>query len=353
MNRVLRRGCRRSRTTGAPYRKTICGVEPDRETALRQFDQRAVVLPLRGAQERPIGRPHTMVKREGIDNGAHQRPGVFERVGHVREFRIAGQFDADPPGAGEPQQRLEAGLPQARVRRRPPAMVDQDAHRHGLDPGHEHQQLVVLALNLQKHVELGELADQRGRLLVVVAAMKGRVESRADDSLRFQSAQGRKIGIERDDGDAFEAAVAARDSIEHAGIVAAVAGIRLHQQRVADAVGLHDLAKLRRRADLLAGRLVFDILAVGKIDRIEHVDVAVDLWLFENAHRARSPCSACASFLRNARSRFKCHSRLMAARLLLQRSECNSTQTRPRVVRAPLPELCCARRRATSLVQPT
>ena len=34
-------------------------------------------------------------------------------------------------------------------------------------------------------------------------------------------------------------------------------------------------------------------------------------------------------------------------------SECSSTQARPRVERAPLPALCWARRRVTSLVQPT
>ena len=138
----------------------------------------------------------------------------------------------------------------------------------------------MLTLDLQEHVELGESADQAGGPLVVIDAVEGRVERRTDDSLRLQVAQGRKVGVEVDDGDALESSAAMSDRVEHAGIVAAIAGVRLHQQRVADAVGLHDLAKLRRRADLRAGRLVFDILAVGKDDRIEHVDVAVDFWLF-------------------------------------------------------------------------
>src|SRR6185437_10754574 len=122
---------------------------------------------------------------------------------------------------------------------------------------------------------------------------------------------------------------------------------------MAHAVGLHHLAKLGGGGNLLTARLVFDILAVGKIDRVEHVGVAIDLAFVENTHRTLSPAIFAASFFRNFRSRFKCHSRLMAARLLLQRSECNSTQTCPRVVRAPVPALCCLNRRETSLVQPT
>src|SRR6185437_2654425 len=122
---------------------------------------------------------------------------------------------------------------------------------------------------------------------------------------------------------------------------------------MADAIGLHDLGKLRWRAGLLAGGLVVDALAVGETGRVEHVGVAVDLAFLENAHRALSLVNASASFFRNFRLRFKCHSRLMATCLFLQRSECSSTQIRPRVERAPLPALCCASLRATSLVQPT
>ena len=48
--------------------------------------------------------------------------------------------------------------------------------------------------------------------------------------------------------------------------------------------------------------------------------MAIDLRLFQSAHRTSSPFNFCANFFRNARSRLRCHSRLMAARLLLQRS---------------------------------
>src|SRR5580704_11979 len=52
-----------------------------------------------------------------------------------------------------------------------------------------------------------------------------------------------------------------------------------------DAVGLHDLVKLRGGANLRTGRFVFDVRAVGKPDRIDHMGVAVYLWLFKNTHR--------------------------------------------------------------------
>ena len=56
---------------------------------------------------------------------------------------------------------------------------------------------------------------------------------------------------------------------------------------------------------------------------------------------------------RNLRSRLRYHSRLMACRRVRNFSVCSSTQTRPRVERAPVPELCCVSRRSTSVVQPT
>jgi len=60
-----------------------------------------------------------------------------------------------------------------------------------------------------------------------------------------------------------------------------------------------------------------------------------------------------ANCRRKRRSRFRCHSRLIAARLSAKPSECSSTHVRPRVERAPVPALCFASRRAMSSVQPT
>jgi hypothetical protein len=50
----------------------------------------------------------------------------------------------------------------------------------------------------------------------------------------------------------------------------------------------------------------------------------------------------CTSRLRSGRSRFRCHSRLIAWRRVACRSAYSKTQTRPRVERAPEPALCWA-----------
>ena len=99
----------------------------------------------------------------------------------------------------------------------------------------------MLALQIEKHVELSKSRNQSFRAPVVVDAVECRVERRAHDALRLQRPQRREIGIEVDDGDALEAVFVVRDGVEHAAVIAAVAGIGLHQKRVADAVGLHHL----------------------------------------------------------------------------------------------------------------
>ena len=100
--------------------------------------------------------------------------------------------------------------------------------------------------------------------------------------------QCRNIRIEIDDGDALETPLAFLDRVEHAGVVASITGIRLHQQRMFHVVAIHDVTKLRGRADFLCGRLVGDIFAIGKIGRIDHMHMAVDLRLIENWHVCRS-----------------------------------------------------------------
>ena len=85
---------------------------------------------------------------------------------------------------------------------------------------------------------------------------------------------------------------------------------------------------------------------------------AVQKRLIEHAFPDRgrggiAAAKAVSNSFRNFRSRFRCHSRLIASSRVSKLSECSSTQTRPRVVRAPFPALCCARRRSRSSVQPT
>src|SRR5215470_11013783 len=90
------------------------------------------------------------------------------------------------------------------------------------------------------------------------------------------------------DGDTLETPLTCLDCIEHAGIVASVTGIRLHEQRMLHVEAIHDVTKLSGRADLLPGRLVRDVFKIGKIDRIDHMYMTIDLRLIENRHVCRS-----------------------------------------------------------------
>src|SRR5262249_37539306 len=126
-------------------------------------------------------------------------------------------------------------------------------------------------------------------MLVVVVAMKSRIDRRADNALNLESFKCSNIGIEVYNRDALETALAFFNRIEHAGIVALVPGVGLHQERVPHAVCLHHPAKLRCRADFLPAGLVGDILVVRKSCRINDVDVAIDLRFVENMHRKGIP----------------------------------------------------------------
>ena len=104
----------------------------------------------------------------------------------------------------------------------------------------------------------------------------------------LRSLQRRSVRIEIDDGDALETPLAFLDRVEHAGVVASITGVRLHQQRMFHVVAIHDVTKLRGRADFLCGRLVGNIFAIGKVGRIDHMNMAVDLRFIENRHVCRS-----------------------------------------------------------------
>ena len=161
-------------------------------------------------------------------------------------------------------------------------MVDEDANAGIGKQRHHRHELVVLDLDIDEHVERDELLQERLRVAVVVDAVVRDVPCHADDALaleRPQLVQGRVVC---DHGDALVASRTARNRIEHAGIVEAIAGVRADQQRVARPVGVHHLGELRRRADLLAHRRVMGVGAVGKARGIEDVHVAVDLRLFED-----------------------------------------------------------------------
>ena len=129
---------------------------------------------------------------------------------------------------------------------------------------------------------------------VIVIAMECRIDRDTDDATRPQFLELRGIRVQIDDRDALEAAVAFRNRIEHARIVASVAGIWLHQERMLHPMALHHLDKLRGGANFLSGRLVGHVFAVRKIRRIDHVGVAVNLRLVENVHRVGAADQACA-----------------------------------------------------------
>jgi len=95
-------------------------------------------------------------------------------------------------------------------------MIDQHADGRRFDPGHKSQKLMVLSLDLQKHVEFREPGDQIAGVLVVIYAMKCRIERRAEDSLVFQFLQRREIGIKRNDCNTLQVSATSRDRVEHA-----------------------------------------------------------------------------------------------------------------------------------------
>src|SRR5215467_11719609 len=98
---------------------------------------------------------------------------------------------------------------------------------------------------------------------VMIIAVECRIDRGADNAARLVLLQRRHVRIKVDDGDTFETPLAYLYRIEHAGIVTSVTGIRLHEQRVLHAVTIHDVTKLRGRADLLSRRLIRDVLAIG------------------------------------------------------------------------------------------
>ena len=141
----------------------------------------------------------------------------------------------------------------------------------------------MLDLDIDEHVERDELPQERLRVTVVVEAVMRDVPCHADDTHaleRLQLVHGRVVCGH---GDALVTSRTARDRIQHAGIVEAIAGVRADQQRVARPIRIHHPGELLRRADLLAHRRVMRVGAIGKMCGIEDVHMAVDLRLLEDS----------------------------------------------------------------------
>ena len=61
-----------------------------------------------------------------------------------------------------------------------------------------------------------------------------------------------------------------------------VVPLALVSQHVANPVRVHQLVQLRRRAQLLAGRRVMRVCLIWETRRIENMQMAIDLRLFED-----------------------------------------------------------------------
>ena len=163
-------------------------------------------------------------------------------------------------------------------------MVNEDVRAGIREERHHVHELIVLDLDIDEHVERDELLQERLRIEVVVEAVVRDVPCHADDTLALEHLELVQGRVVCDHGDAPVTSRTARNRIEHAGIVEAIARVRADQQRVARPIRVHHLGQLRRRADLLAHRRVVGVGAVGEARGIEDVHVAVDLRLFEDAH---------------------------------------------------------------------
>ena len=220
-----------------------------------------------------------MVQCEGIEERLDERPRILVRHWLARELHETRDLDEGAPRCAELEQRPEARFVEARIHRGTTAVIDQDAHAGIGKQRHHANELVVLDLDIHEHVELDESIEERLGVAVVIDAVVRDVPCHADHSGALEPLQVVECRVVAHHGDTLVTPRTARDRIEHAGIVEPIARVRADQERVARPVGVHHLSKLRRGADLLAGRRVMGVGAVGKAHGIEDVHVAVDLRL--------------------------------------------------------------------------
>lgn len=94
-------------------------------------------------------------------------------------------------------------------------MVDQDFDGNLFEPRHEHQQVIVLNLDVREHVQFGEFLDQYSRLPVIGQALEGGIDRCADDSLVLEFDQIVEADVIGNADDAFETSFAVLDGIEN------------------------------------------------------------------------------------------------------------------------------------------
>ena len=121
-------------------------------------------------------------------------------------------------------------------------------------------------------------------VVVIVDPVVRDIPCHADDSSALEPLQIVECRVVAHHCDTLVAPLTARNGVEHAGVVEAIAGVGPDQQHVARAVRVHQLSDLRGRAELLAGRRVVSLRLVGEARGIEDVHVAVDLRLLGDGH---------------------------------------------------------------------
>lgn len=110
---------------------------------------------------------------------------------------------------------------------------------------------------------------------------------------------------------------------------------------------------ITRRTAAIGGLSVLAGNAISKTARAEFGEGLRDIGEGLESGLPGQIGMASRSVARNFLSRLTYHSRLMASRRVLQRSEWSKIHCRPRVDLAPSPALCCWSRLSMSVVQPT
>jgi hypothetical protein len=165
-------------------------------------------------------------------------------------------------------------------------VIDDDPHvSRSKERKHLHH-LVCLNLQIDKHVQVRELGQQRGGVRVVPGAQKRRVERNVGhpQSVQpFQLAAWRVVGHDRH---ALEPALAVGENVDEAAVVVVVAGVRLDDQCALYAVGLEERGQLRSGTKLGADRPIAGFGRELEPGRIEDMVVTVDLRFVEDVQAA-------------------------------------------------------------------
>ena len=240
------------------------------------LQQRAVILPGRCTQERPVRSPQAVIRAKRLQQRGDEGLRVGKRKIFFGEFREAGNFYVGARVCRHLQQRGKTGCVEAPGHVGSAAMVDHHLHTSTLQHRHEGAQLVVLHLHVGKHLQRRQALQQRPDVGVMGAAIQRHVECNADNALRFEICQLRQWRIVGHNSDAFEAPTAIGNCIQQAAVVGAIPRVGFDQQGMVRVVGVQHLREIVSRAGFLPRRAIGHLVAIGKTSGVEDVAVAVD-----------------------------------------------------------------------------